>query len=51
VSLFYQRAWSANHGFVYLQEYFEFDAGAAKSRGLSPETEAKIKQWLKDNPS
>jgi len=34
------------------KDYFEFDAGsegAARARGLSPETAASIRKWLDDN--
>jgi len=33
------------------REYLNFDSGAAKSRGISDETAAAIKQWLLDNPA
>jgi hypothetical protein len=33
------------------QEYFEFEGGAARARGISPETAKQIKEWLQDNKS
>jgi hypothetical protein len=43
----------AGHAFnaynSFIQEYFDFESGAARARGIQPETAAKIKQWLKDN--
>jgi hypothetical protein len=37
------------NGLAFAQEYFGFENGAARSRGISAETSQKMRQWLNDN--
>ena len=41
--------WPLSFGHRAMQDYFEFQSGPG-AREISPETNAQIKQWLKENP-
>ena len=47
-----QALYTAFHGTI-AQDYFSFEAGdprTAKARGLSPEMQRQINEWIKNNP-